>query len=192
MRRDLFKELFRKSIHFCSAFIPLIDSWNHTFVLWALTGAVVMFCIEEFLRLNGHPVPLVSKITETAARKRDQGRFVLGPVTLCLGILTVLLVFPPMEAYLGIYALGLGDGIASLAGRFLGKNSIPYAGGKTIEGSAACFLIVFIAFSLVTRDLVSSAVLALFTTIMEAFPLKDFDNLLIPVAVAVAARSFGF
>ena len=144
MRRDLFKELFRKSIHFCSAFIPLIDSWNHTFVLWALTGAVVMFCIEEFLRLNGHPVPLVSKITETAARKRDQGRFVLGPVTLCLGILTVLLVFPPMEAYLGIYALGLGDGIASLAGRFLGKNSIPYAGGKTIEGSAACFLIVFI------------------------------------------------
>ena len=51
MRRDLFKELFRKCILFCSAFITLIVSWIHTFVLLALTGAVVMFCIEEFLRL---------------------------------------------------------------------------------------------------------------------------------------------
>ncbi|MBQ4026098.1 MAG: phosphatidate cytidylyltransferase, partial [Treponema sp.] len=79
---DIAKELFRKSIHVCSAFIPLFLQFMRLPVLFALTAALVLYSIAEFMRLKGKSIPLVSAVTAAAARKRDENRFVLGPVTL--------------------------------------------------------------------------------------------------------------
>ena len=92
-RNSLFKELFRKTIHLLSAFVPLFLRLNYSFTIFLLIFALIMYSVCEFLRLKGVEVPVVSKITEVASRKRDENKFVLGPVTLVIGILICSLLW---------------------------------------------------------------------------------------------------
>lgn len=189
---DLLKEAFRKSIHFGAALVPLAARFNFSLTVSALALALLAYVYCEYRRLHGETVPIVSRITAIAARKRDEGRFVLGPVTLCLGILLTMLIFPLADAGLGICALAFGDGIASLAGKLFGRRRIPHAAGKTLEGSTACFLAVFLAILLCTRSPGLACILAVVSAAIEMLPLKDYDNLLIPFAIAGISFSLRF
>ena len=144
-RISIFKEVFRKSIHLCSAFVPTLLSVAYKPVLFLLLAALVLYSFTEFIRLKGINVPVVSKITSIAARKRDENKFVLGPVTLVAGIISAALLWNPESARIGIYALAFGDGLASLVGKLLGRIHIPFTNGKTAAGSLACFYAVFLS-----------------------------------------------
>jgi len=180
---DLLKEFFRKSIHLCASIVPFLAAWNFRFTTIALAAIICIYALCEFSRLTGRAIPYISRITAYASRKRDEGRFVLGPVTLGLGVLLTLLFFPPKAALIGIFALAFGDGVASLAGKIWGKRKIPYLRGKTLEGSTACFGAVFISSLALTRDPLQSLEIALLTVLVEALPIRDYDNLLIPLIV---------
>jgi phytol kinase len=161
--KDIRTEIVRKSLHFLIALTPSLASMN-----------------------------LVSRITALAARPRDSGRFVLGPVTLGLGALASLSFYPEPAAAIAIYALAFGDGIASLAGKLFGRTRIPFTGGKSLEGSFACFIAVFSATYGLTRSPGGSAAVAAFATLVEALPVKDLDNLILPLAVgSFATLVFG-
>lgn len=183
----LLKEIFRKAIHICAAFVPVAARFHFNAVCAALGSAIVVYSICEILRLKGVSVPVVSRMTAYASRNRDDGHFVLGPVTLAFGCLFTLLLFPLGYASVGIFALAFGDGTASLAGKIFGKRKIPATNGKTLEGSLACFLMVFITSLLVTRNFFHAVFLGLSAAVFEALPLKDFDNLLIPLLLAFLA-----
>ena len=176
----ILKELFRKSIHICSSIVPWLLASYYWYTIWGLLLVVVLYYFCELARLEGHPVVLVSLITETASRKRDECKFVLGPVTLVLGIVFAALVLPLLCARVGIYALAFGDGLASLAGKLFGRIKIPHTGGKTVGGSLTCFAAVFISTYLVTKNVIVSFIVAFVTTIIEMLPLGDWDNMLIP------------
>ena len=157
---------------------------------------VVLYYFSELFRLEGHSIPLISFITETASRKRDECKFVLGPVTLVLGILFAALVLPLEYAKVGIYALSFGDGLASLVGKAIGRVTIPHTGGKTLEGSFACFLAVLTSTLVVTQNLLLSFLVALVAMLIEVLPLSDFDNMIIPITIGAfyyfLCNSFGF
>lgn len=180
------KEIFRKTIHLASALIPLFAKFFYIETVAALSFITVLYILFEFLRLKGKKIPLISRITQFAARKRDEGKFVLGPVTLSLGILIVLIVFPHTPAAIGILALSFGDGLASLIGKCFGKHRLPFIRSKTIVGSLACFCAVYVSTFCITHNMITSFVIAVVATIAEALPLKDFDNILIPVVCAAA------
>ncbi len=186
----MWKELFRKSIHICSAFIPLLLWWNSPVTLILIFLALSGYTVCELLRLSGHKIPVVSKITEIAARKRDENRFVLGPVTLCTGIILAGLFFPHHNATIGIFALAFGDGLASVGGTLFGKTHLPFTKGKTLEGSLTCWTAVFIALWIYTDNITCALILATATMLIEMLPLYDFDNILIPLATG--ALSFLF
>lgn len=181
---DLSKELLRKAIHMCAAFVPLMLSAAYVPVMVLLSLVLVLYCVAEFLRCRGVDVPFVSAVTTAAARKRDENRFVLGPATLAAGVLCTAALFPSVPASVGILALAFGDGLASLAGKFLGRIVIPYSTGKTVAGSLACFVAIFCSSFLVLDDAGLSFLLALAGMGIELLPLKDFDNLIIPVVIA--------
>ncbi|WP_407428586.1 diacylglycerol/polyprenol kinase family protein [Treponema sp.] len=126
---------------------------------------------------------MISDITAAAARKRDENKFVLGPVTLVLGVIIAGCVWKENPAAAGIYALAFGDGLASLAGKTFGKIRIPYTYGKTAEGSLTCFLAIFCSCFLVTQNSYTALLAACFGAFVEVLPLKDFDNLVIPVLI---------
>lgn len=187
-RNSILKELFRKSIHLCSAFIPLfLRLWKDA-TLILLCAALVLYSFSEFLRLKGKTIPLVSRITEVAARKRDENRFVLGPVTLVAGILLASVFYEIKYATIGIFALAFGDGLASLFGKLFGRVHIPFTDGKTAAGSLTCFFAVYTSSFFVCRDVFSSLVLAFAAMAVEVVPMKDFDNVVIPVLIGAVAK----
>ncbi len=180
---SLQKEVFRKSIHICTAFVPLCLYFFRKQTLIFLFVAGLIYTLSEFLRIKGFNVPIIASITEAAARKRDQNRFVLGPVTLVAGCLLCAFLWDGMFASVGIYSLAFGDGLASLSGKLYGRVEIPFTGGKTAEGSLTCFTAIFITSFLVLNNTALSFIAALCGTLIEVLPLKDFDNICIPVVL---------
>jgi dolichol kinase len=185
---DVKTEIVRKSIHFLIALIPLMASVSHTFTVFFLMAGILCYGYMEALRFSGVTVPLISSLTAMASRSRDKGRFVMGPVTLGLGALMALVFYPSPAASIAIYALAFGDGFASLAGKLFGRTRPAFLAGKSLEGSLACFSMVFISAWHVCGSLHISLVAALTAALAEALPLDDLDNLLIPIAVGFAVQ----
>lgn len=186
---SLRKEFFRKSIHICTAFVPLFLQISKPLVIACLSLAGILYIIAETCRRHGKEIPLVSAVTAAAARKRDENKFVLGPVTLVAGILLAVIFLPQKPAAAGIYALAFGDGLASLAGKTFGKLKIPFTHEKTAAGSLTCFLAIFVSCFLVTNSAKTALLSAAVGAFAEVLPLKDFDNLIIPVLIGLVVMA---
>ncbi|MBQ3801347.1 MAG: phosphatidate cytidylyltransferase, partial [Treponema sp.] len=133
--------------------------------------------------LSGREVPFVSSVTAVAARKRDENRFVFGPVTLASGILLAALLWEELPAAIGIYSLAFGDGLASLAGKLFGRMQLPLTQGKTAAGSLTCFLAIFTAAFLSSGSCTIALAVASAGMFIELLPLKDYDNVVIPLVL---------
>lgn len=181
-------EMLRKSIHLLIALVPslafLIGVFPTTLILAA---GVLFYATCETLRMYGKEVPVVSAVTSLAARKRDAGKFVLGPITLGLGAMLSLILYPEPAASIAIYALAFGDGLSSLVGKLFGTIRLPFTGGKSLEGSLTCFTAVFVSAYALSGKALPSAAVALIATLTEACPLKDFDNIILPLVTGCAA-----
>lgn len=184
---QLTTEIIRKSIHMLIALVPLLAAWNYGLTVTLMLMGIVVYTYSEFLRQQGYEVAIISKLTSAAARKRDAGKFILGPITLGLGALLALIVFPRTVSTIAIYALAFGDGLSSLAGRMFGSITLPLTKGKSLEGSLTCFLAVLTAAYATGYEPVRALIIALSATLLEAAPTKDFDNFIIPLGVGIVA-----
>jgi len=180
-------EILRKSIHLLIAFVPGLAAINLGLAVGLLTGGVLFYATCESLRMEGFSVPVISKVTALAARRRDGSRFVLGPVTLGIGALLSLLLYPNPAASIAIYTLAFGDGLSSLVGKSFGSIRIPFTGGKSVEGSLTCLVAVYVAAFAVTGDSARSLAVGIAAMVIEAAPMKDFDNIVLPVSVGAIA-----
>ena len=185
---ELKTEIVRKSIHFLIALAPSMAAINRPFTVLVLMFGTLGYAFMEYLRLSGVKVPVISSITSVASRSRDAGRFVMGPVTLGLGALLALLLYPSPVASIAIYALAFGDGFASLVGKFFGKQRPAFLLGKSIEGCLACFTAVLVSAYAVSGNTRIAIVAAFTAMVVEALPLEDYDNLALPVTVGLAVQ----
>jgi dolichol kinase len=184
--RELETELVRKTIHLSIAAVPTIAELLGTSMTLALLSAgVLVYAFAESGRRHGLTVPIITRLTELSSRRRDQNHFVLGPITLGLGAMLALLLYPNPAATLAIYALAFGDGIASFAGKLFGRIRMPLTGGKTVEGSLACLIAVAIAASMVVSSPWIVAAAAVSAAFFEALPTGDADNLVLPFGVGL-------
>jgi len=181
-------EVIRKAIHFLIALCPSMAAVNKPLTVFILIVGTLGYTLMEYLRLSGVRVPVISSITSMASRARDNGRFVMGPVTLGFGALLALLLYPSVAAAIAIYALAFGDGIASLVGKFFGKWRPAFLFDKSVEGCIACFTVVLISALAVSGNVYVALTAAFIAMIVEALPLNDYDNLAIPVTVGLAVQ----
>ena len=185
---ELKTEIIRKAIHFLIALVPSMAAINKTATAVILMIGILGYTLMEYLRLSGVKVPVVSSLTNMASRPRDVGHFVMGPVTLGMGALLALLLYPSYTAVIAIYALAFGDGISGLVGRFFGKWRPAFLFGKSVEGSIACFAVVLTSAYAVCGNMHIALVAAVTATVVEALPLEDYDNLAIPVTVGLVVH----
>jgi len=183
-------EATRKGIHLLIAFVPVLASLNLSHTVLLLMGGVLFYACVESLRFLGFSPPLIPKVTEAVLRRREQGRFALAPVTLGLGALLVLLLFPPAAAAAAIYALAFGDSASAIIGRFFGRIRPAFLSGKSLEGIMACFAASAAGGFLVFRDFRPALAVGFASLIVDIFPIRDFDNLLMPLAAGLAALVF--
>jgi len=181
-------EAVRKAIHFLIALSPGMAAINYPLTVLALMTGVLGYTVMETLRLSGVKIPVVSTLTAMASRPKDIGVFVLGPVTLGLGALLTLLLFPSPAACIGIYALAFGDGFAGLIGKVFGRIRPAFLLGKSLEGSTACFVATFISAWVVSHNPAVSFAAAITAMAVEALPLEDYDNVFLPLIVAFVVR----
>lgn len=183
--QEIQTELVRKSIHLLVGATPLLASihWVGTELLLVL--GLLVYSFSESMRLGGREIPFISRLTRLASRSRDRDKAVLGPVTLGLGALMCLLLYPEPAASVGIYALALGDGLSSIVGKLFGRIKLPFTGGKTLEGSLAAFAAIFCASYAAGHRWSVALAVAVAGTVLEALPLEDLDNLVIPLGTAL-------
>lgn len=185
---ELQTEIVRKSIHMLIALVPGLATIFGVNVTLSLLGAGTLFYTYcESLRMQGHSVVLVSQLTSVASRQRDLGRFTLGPITLGLGAMIALLLYPDPAASIAIYSLAFGDGLASLFGKFFGTIEIPATGGKTVEGTMACYTAVFLTVYALTGRVPEAVAIAVAASLLELVPSNDLDNLILPAGTGLLA-----
>jgi phytol kinase len=180
-------EIVRKSLHFLIALVPLLASLSLPIALILLAFGTLFYTFAEVSRRQGRPVFVVSDLTLLASRDAEKGRFVLGPITLGLGAMLALILYPEPAASIAIFALAFGDGIASLAGKVLRGPVIPFTRGKTLSGTLACFVVVFLVTLRVTGRPVQSLIIGGTAAVLEAIPAGNFDNLVVPIGVGFLA-----
>jgi phytol kinase len=180
-------EIVRKALHLLIAFVPLLAGVDLSATMMLLAGGTLFYVFAERMRIEGRPVLVISDLTVIASRERDRGRFVLGPVTLGVGAMLSLMLYPSTAAAIAIYALAFGDGFASLAGKLFRSPSIPFTRNKTLAGTTACFIAVLLGTWKLTGRLSVAISIAVAATMLELIPIRDFDNLILPVGTGLVA-----
>jgi len=181
---SLRKELTRKVIHITIALVPFLAKWNFVFTVVFLSAGILFYVINETGRISGRTGGFISRMTEMASRPVEQG-FVWGPVTLGMGALAALLYYPSPASAVAIYALAFGDGIASVAGKLLARRNSVRIGEKTLIGSVFCFFAVLFSAYAVLRNFRLALISATTATILELLPIRDADNLIIPLGTGL-------
>lgn len=187
---EVWTELQRKALHILIAFVPSLAAWNRSHTAMLLMGGILFYTWAESARFLGFSLPVISRVTAAVLRRREQGRFALAPITLGLGALLALLLFPGPTAAAAIYALAFGDSVSSLAGKSLGRLRPAFLRGKSVEGSVACFSVTTLSAFLVFHDWKPALGAGIASTLIDALPLKEYDNLLLPLAAGLGALLF--
>ena len=182
-------ELIRKSIHMLIALVPPLAVFaGRSTALSLLAAGVLFYTYAEIQRVRGCSIPLITRITAAAARRGDaRDKIILGPITLGLGAMISLLLYPQTASLIAIYALAFGDSVSSIVGRAFGRISLGPRSYKTLEGSLACFLVVMLITLRISGSLSCSCLVAITATVLEALPVHDIDNILIPMGSGLAA-----
>ena len=190
IKEELQAEFARKGIHLLIAVVPGLASIDLSNTALLLMAGTLFYTVAESMRFLGFSMPVISPVTETVLRRREQGRFALAPVTLGLGALLALLLFPAPVAAAAIYALAFGDSASSLIGKSLGRLRPAFLKGKSLEGSLACVTTSFLAAFFVFREWKTALAVGLASLLIDALPLREFDNLFLPLAAGLAALIF--
>jgi dolichol kinase len=185
--RHLRTELIRKAIHLLVALVPLLAAIDVSLTMGLVGAGTLFYIFAENARRRGVSVYIVSDLTVIASRDRDRGRFVMGPVTLGIGAMLALLLYPQEASIIAIYALAFGDSAASLFGKLIGGIRIPLSSGKTLAGSLACLTVVTLVSYRLTGDLTLALIIGIATAVLEALPATDMDNIIIPVGTGFVA-----
>ncbi|GMO15036.1 MAG: phosphatidate cytidylyltransferase [Termitinemataceae bacterium] len=187
--------IVRKCLHFLIALAPLLAALSYPFIIIALCTGTVFYAFIESARFSGgkkhSPIRALSSVISFASHRRDKSRFVLGPLTLGAGALTVLIFFNTEASIVAILSLAVGDGLAGLVGRLFGRVRPKILHGKSVEGSITCFTAITIVCYIITGKFEVAICSAFVGTVTEALPIEDFDNILLPFFVALVVKLLG-
>lgn len=166
------KEIARQSVHLLGvALVPLAIIFPAK-----LVGA---FCFLVALFAIFAPNTPLKKAANFFRRFKERGYE--GAFFFFLASGFTLIVFPFKAALAGIIALSIGDSVATVYGKHIGRVRI--FKNKSLEGSMACFIFTFVAVLLVL-PLEMALPVAVVGTLIELIPWFN-DNLLIPIGVSL-------
>ena len=181
-------ELKRKSIHLSSIVIPVSyyltpDSWQSTFERVLLALVILSLAIEVF-RLNHPRTRHVFRHFFGELIRNHEEASLLGSTYLLMACLLSIHLFPKPIAVLALSFLILGDTVAAIVGKWIGR---VHLFGKTLEGSLACFLVCFALTRAVPEVPVTVGLVgAIVATVFELLPVPLDDNFRIPLSAGFA------
>ena len=183
---QIHKELIRKTIHMLIALVPSLATLiGNASTLIVLGTGILFYTYTEAVRQRGVTIPIITRLTFLASRTHENHRFVLGPITLGIGAMLALLLYPSPASVIAIYTLAFGDSVASIVGKLFGKTYIPFTGGKTLEGFLACLITAGMCCIPFTQNPFIILLLGFTAAFFELLPTKDADNIVVPTSVGL-------
>jgi len=180
---SLKREIYRKFIHFLGVPVPFLAYMNKPVICTLLFAVIALYAISETLRYIGFHFPFFSHVTKKARRYSEIRGFIIGPISLTVGILLCLLFFEPNVYIPAILIVCVSDSLSGLVGKRFGRIKLPVY-QRTLEGSLAFFISAFLILYFFLP--VHKAIIAAFlTTLIELFSPYDLDNLLVPTGTAL-------
>lgn len=183
------REGARKAIHLgASVAVALIAALAPpTLGRLLLLAAVALAAGIEWLRIHSPAADVAFRRAVGPLLRNRERRGVTGATTLAAGFAATMILVPQPFAAAGILMAGAGDAAGALIGRRWGRHHFP--GGKSLEGSLACFSAALAAGAAMPGIGAAALPAALATAAFEAAPLPFDDNLLLPLLSAAAIWS---
>jgi dolichol kinase len=186
---SLRRELARKAIHLTSAGVPIalasgIPQRVALLVLGALLGLAI---VVEIARATSPAAASRFDAIFTGLLRAHEARRLTGATWLIAAMFAAVLLLPRSAAIAATWAAAVGDAAAALVGVRYGRHHSP-RDGKSLEGSAACFLATLVGALLVARITPTTAVaLAIAAMLAERMSWPRDDNIRVIAAVGVTA-----
>lgn len=171
----------RKLIHVAASLVAVAVVWSLDYPAGAVVLAAatsVALAVELARRAAPRFGLAFQRVFGTMLTVRETERLT-GATTLAVGFTVAATLFPGWPAIAGMLVAGVADPVAALAGRRFGRRR--YRGGKSVEGSAAFFLVAFLLLcALPSIGTAAAILLAAALTVVEAPTLRYDDNLYLP------------
>ena len=179
-------EYIRKLIHLSNLIIPISYYYffqDKNFFLISLFFFVLIFITIDLYREKNKYIRIFFNLFfNRMMRKHELDGALTGASWVMISAFITILIFPKNIAILSLIFMSIGDTVAGLAGRRIGKLKI---GEKTVEGFAFGFLscaIISYNYKLIPFSISIYGSLA--GMIFEVLPLPFDDNLKIPLSSA--------
>ena len=179
-------EYIRKLIHLSNLIIPISYYYffqDKNFFLISLFFFVLIFITIDLYREKNKYIRIFFNLFfNRMMRKHELDGALTGASWVMISAFVTILIFPKNIAILSLIFMSIGDTVAGLAGRRIGKLKI---GEKTVEGFAFGFLscaIISYNYKLIPFSISIYGSLA--GMIFEVLPLPFDDNLKIPLSSA--------
>ncbi len=177
-------EVWRKAFHLSTLALPVWIVWAPE--SWRLRGllfAFFFFLAVDLLRLRWRPFRRLLHRRIAGSLRASESHRLVSSHYLTFAACLLAWRLPPAVAAAALVMPILGDAAAALVGRRFGRFRI---GRKSVEGSAACFLVCALGGWFFLRGEPAAVVLAaLVATVVEALPSLVDDNLSMPLASAL-------
>lgn len=183
-------ELPRKAVHLLSLFIPMITFYSVFTAQVVIAVFSVFYFFSEWRKMQGHHF-LPHRVILKMQRHEELAVWARAPLFLALGVMIAITFYSWEASLIGIYQVGLCDTAAALCGKKWGRTVIPFMTRKTYVGALA-FFITALPMAFYFLSPAEAVVIALIGSFLESLPIKDWDNITIPVIVTVVSEQFIF
>jgi dolichol kinase len=184
----LMSELKRKALHLASLVLPI--GFYLSPVAWTVTwkrgllALVLVALAVEVVRLHHPGTRNVFRHFFGELLRGHEDASLLGSTYHAIACLLTIHLFPKPVAVLALGYLIVGDTVAAIVGKAMGRFRIF---GKTLEGAAAMFAVcVGMKFLLPEIPLSVGLVAAAVATVFELLPIPLDDNFRIPLSAGFA------
>jgi phosphoserine phosphatase/dolichol kinase len=173
--------VLREIIHASGFTVPVLSSLMGVYTIaYFIVFVTAFYVVSELTIMEKRSLPVISFITRHAATPEELYEFRAAPVFFAFGILLTLLLFPRPASSAAIVIFAFGDSTASIFGRMLGKRTLSFNKGKTLEGSLIGFVFAFWAAAFFVTPLMAASGAAV-AMLIESLPLPINDNLVLPL-----------
>lgn len=178
---------FRKVIHICGVFIPLIA------LIFGKPQAIalILFGFLFYLAVEARKSKLNKDFLSLVYRENELSGFSIEPFSYIISVLSLLFLsyfIDEKTCFASIAILAAGDGFAGVIGRRYGQHKLPFNRNKSWEGSLSGFAAALVAgFFYAGPIAIIGAVFG-----MAAEAVNKHDNIAVPYAALVSMGLIGY
>ncbi len=186
------RELVRKLVHLLILGVLPVLAYSPWIALLSLSFGSIIYILSEQYRIerisrchHGTCFTPIHRVTVLLAREQERSDIVWAPISLAVGAMITIALFPQPLSHIGILALALGDTAALIGGKVLKGPLLPFTREKHLSGFVSCWIVCAAVVWVYTGHFWAALTAGAAAAAAESLQVRNGDNILLPLAVAL-------